>query len=94
MPGCNREPLVMENERADQAVLWAIEQLCGDDFCEILDMRAASEPLTGDLKIAHEKLSAIYKLSHSHVRSHSCHHAREDWRKLATSPEGRTGSSG
>ena len=91
----------MENERADQAVLWAIEQLCGDDFCEILEMRDASEPLTGDLKIAHEKLSAIYKLSHSHVRSHSCHHAshschhaHEDWRKLATSPEGRTGSSG
>lgn len=65
----------------DQQALSTIERLCGDDFCEVLDMR--SNELTGDLKTAHEKLSAIYRIAHSLVASHICFENHDDWRKEA-----------
>lgn len=68
------------NALKDQAILAAIERVTADDFCEDLDMR--QEDLSGDLKTAHEKISLIYRMAHSHVRAHSCFHVHGDWRQL------------
>ena len=67
----------------DQVVLEAIERIVGDDFCVDLDMR--QDDLSGDLKILHEKVSLIYRMAHSHVRSHKCSHVHDDWRELTRS---------
>ena len=72
------------SEPTDQQALSLIELITGDDFCEDLDMRAFSKggesQLTGDLRIAHEKLSRIYMIAHSMVRDSVCHHVHDNWR--------------
>lgn len=72
-------------EPTDQDVLKIISQITGDDFCEELDMTAAFHPekLTPLEKQAHEKLSRIYMLAHSHDKSASCYRVHGEWRKLA-----------
>lgn len=68
-------------------ILTAIENYCGDDFSEDLDMQDATGTLTGPLKEAHTRLSEIYKLAHAFNTSHSCYHVHQDWRdKLAPEP--------
>lgn len=64
----------------DQQALDAIQRICGDDFCEDLDLRTIDGPLLGDLGIAHEKLSAVYRIAHSLVKSNICHGVHGGWR--------------
>lgn len=63
----------------DQVALEAIDHVTSDDFCEDLEMR---DDLDGYLKIAHEKLSLIYRISHSQCRGHSCCGVHDSWREL------------
>ena len=70
----------MSNRPTIKDILSAIEQQCGDDWSEMLDMQDASEPLTGDLKEAHSRLSAIYRIAHSFNKSHCCYHVHGNWR--------------
>lgn len=63
----------------DQLALTAIERICGDDFCEDQCMRNIDRE-DGDLKTAIDKLTTVYILCHSHVKSHSCYHAHDSWR--------------
>lgn len=72
----------------DQQALEVISHICGDGFCEDLDMRADATPdeewaLSPDLKLAQEKLSKIYCIAHSMVVSNSCYRMHDDWRKEA-----------
>ena len=70
------------NHPTDQDALDLINRICGDDFCEDVDMRYATmAPTDPDLKIALEKLSAVYRIAHSMVRSKVCYHVHEDWRQ-------------
>ncbi len=68
----------------DQKVIHAINLITGDDFCEVLDCEAAFRPekLTATEKTAHEKLSLIYRLAHSHDKSCVCYERHKDWRAL------------
>jgi len=73
-----------EAESRDQRVLSMIDRITGDDFCEELDLHSQlGDGLTGELKTAHEKLSAIYRAAHSAVAPNTCHHVHDDWRKEA-----------
>ena len=65
----------------DQQALELISQICGDDFCEELDMRNAHRKLRGDLATAHEKLGKVYRIAHALVTSKVCYHVHDDWRK-------------
>lgn len=65
----------------DRELLRVIEGIVADDFCENLDMR--HEELTGDLKIAKEKLSLIYRMAHSHDRDARCFPVHGKWREEA-----------
>jgi hypothetical protein len=67
----------------DQQTIEIIDLLTGDDFCMDLEMRNADAPLTGDLKIAFDKLSRIYRIAHAQVQSHSCFEVHDDWRREA-----------
>lgn len=67
----------------DQEALSAIERICGDDFCEYLDMRDMDETTNADLRTAHRKLSAVYRIAHSLVTGHVCFEVHSDWRKGA-----------
>lgn len=71
-------------ELTDQQAIHLIDRITGDDWCYDLDSRTIREELTGDLKIAHEKLSLIYRIAHSMNRSATCHHAHQAWRKEAS----------
>jgi len=64
----------------DQQALEVIERICGDDFCEEMEMRGLPD---SELKTAVDKLTMIYKISHSLVRSKVCHHVHDDWRQEA-----------
>ena len=75
-------PVFVEPTEYDQQALWAIEQICGDDFCEDQEFLNLNRE-DGEMKTAIEKLTAIYSLAHSHVKGHSCFHVHEDWRKKA-----------
>ena len=69
----------------DQQALETIERICGDDFCEDLSMKNLTNDLTSDsdLKTAADKLSAIYRIAHSLVQSHTCFRVHDDWREEA-----------
>ena len=67
----------------DQQALDLISRICGDNFCEELDMRNAHRKLSGDLAIAHEKLGKVYRIAHALVTSHCCYPVHEVWRKEA-----------
>ena len=67
----------------DQQALHLINRITGDEFCEDLDLTDFSTPLTGDLKIAHEKLSLIYRIAHSMDQSGTCYRNHESWREEA-----------
>ncbi len=69
----------------DQPILELIERIVGDDFCEDLDCRVAfqGETLTSTEKMAASKLALIYRITHSHIPTHSCHNEHDDWRKEA-----------
>jgi hypothetical protein len=70
----------------DRELIETIERICGDDFCEDMEMRFAADEngdLPGDLKTAIEKLSLIYRMTHSAGRDHTCFRVHEDWRKEA-----------
>lgn len=75
----------------DQQALELISRICGDDFCEELDMRVRSPHLSeraqrkmrGDLAAANEKLGKVYRIAHALVRSRDCYHVHDDWRKDA-----------
>lgn len=69
----------------DQQVLETIERIAGDDFCEEISMRGLrpDDPRSDDLKTAANKLSAIYRIAHSAVRSHTCFQVHESWRQEA-----------
>lgn len=64
-----------------EQALQLIELIVGDDFCEELDIRAVFHPeaLSPENKTAHEKLSLIYRIAHSHT-PHSCSEVHDDWR--------------
>ena len=75
----------------DQQALELISRICGDDFCEELDMRVRSPHLSeraqrkmrGDLAAANEKLGKVYRIAHALVRSRDCYNVHDDWRKDA-----------
>lgn len=92
-PAITREQVAMEYYKArvdeltvlratDQHVIAAIEALVADDFCEELAMQVAFHPerLTSVELTASEKLSAVYRLSHSFNRQHACYRVHDDWR--------------
>lgn len=65
-----------------EEILTAIEQYCGDEFCEELEMRDFNGKLSGDLKEARKRLGEIYKIAHGFNASHSCYHVHGPWRRL------------
>ena len=68
----------------DQQALELISRICGDNFCEELDMRnSLHRKLRGDLAVAHEKLGKVYRIAHALVTSHCCYPVHDDWRKEA-----------
>lgn len=74
-----------ESVLTDQEVIGLIEQLAGDDFCEDLDCVAAfhADELSEREKVCHDKISRIYRISHSHRRDAICHGIHEAWRAEA-----------
>ena len=74
-----------EAEPTDQQALAAIERICGDEACSDLDWDAYNGRLEGPLLEAQKKLSDIFIMAHSMVRSNSCHHVHTDWRKAILS---------
>lgn len=71
----------IESALIDQTALTAIEAICGDDFCEDMSSRVLTNTnMDPNLEIAIEKLTDIYRLAHSHVKSHSCWTSHADWR--------------
>ena len=67
----------------DQQALELISRICGDNFCEDLDIRNAHRKLHGELAVAHEKLGKVYRIAHALVTSHCCYSVHDDWRKEA-----------
>lgn len=71
----------------DQQALEVIERICGDDFCEDMDIQAAllvpPPEWSPELRIAMEKLWTIWRIAHSIVKSHSCFGVHQDWREEA-----------
>jgi hypothetical protein len=65
--------------REAEQPLRVIESVSGDEFMEDLGL---STDLTEREKKAYEKLSLIYRVSHSHLPT-TCHSAHEDWREEA-----------
>jgi hypothetical protein len=63
--------------------LAAIEDIVSDDFCEELSLMAAEGKLKGDILLAQEKISLIYRIAHSWNPAHPCHKVHNDWRKLS-----------
>lgn len=76
------QDMILTGETLAQ-ILTAIEEYCGDEFCEELDMVCASEGrwLDPGLRQANERLVSIYKIAHAFNPSNSCYHAHEAWRK-------------
>lgn len=59
----------------------AIEKISGDDFCEQVDWDMFKNRLkTEKEKIMANKLLKIYRLSHSHIKTHFCYHVHKNWR--------------
>ena len=70
---------LLERLEANQRALRVIEETVADDYCEDLDLR--HEDLTGDAKILSEKVSKVYRISHSHRNDSVCYAVHDDWRK-------------
>ena len=67
-------------------ILGVIEDIVADDDCVMWEMESASKRFRGDKKKMFDKLSAIYRFSHSAIDTHSCYEAHEDWRREALEP--------
>lgn len=68
-------------------VLAAIEQICGDDFCE--ELHCDTRKLSGRIAVASDKLSIIYRLAHSFNTRHSCYSVHDSWRNELREGEGK-----
>lgn len=67
-------------------VLEVIENIVGDDDCVMWDLENANRRFRGDKKRMANKLSAVYRLAHSAIDTHSCFGVHEDWRKEGREP--------
>lgn len=61
-------------------VLTKIEEITSDNFCHDLEFDAFKNRLNKKEKIMSEKLSKIYRLSHSWNHNNSCYGVHSDWR--------------
>jgi hypothetical protein len=66
-------------------VIRYLNHITGDDFCEDLTHRAVFTPeaLNEIEKVAHAKLSIVFKAAHAFDQSTSCYWNHEGWRKEA-----------
>lgn len=62
-------------------LLLIIERICGDDFCEQLDLTTFREGTL--IHTARAKLGMIYELTHSANTDHACHAEHANWRAEA-----------
>ncbi len=65
-----------------EKVLYAIEDLCADDFIEDLQISIATKPnkFSNLTKRLVNRLGSIYKIAHAHNKDHLCYDSHGDWR--------------
>lgn len=74
----NKPPRKVTSKYLD--VLEAIEDIVGDDSCEMWSMMAAEAELVSPANEMQAKIAAVYMLAHGNNPNHSCYHVHEGWR--------------